>query len=144
MIDSLPERIASKIWPEPNSGCWLWGGTLNNFGYGTAYVMGGRAMAHRFVYEQLVGPIPAGLHIDHLCRNPSCVNPSHLEPVTQRENIRRGNGFGGRHAKQTHCVNGHPFDEKNTAIRSLGRRVCRACSRARDIVYGARKKAARG
>src|SRR6202030_118623 len=71
--------------PEPNSGCWLWLGACNEFGYGKF----GKVKAHRFSYEREKGPIPDGLEIDHLCRNKSCVNPDHLEAVTHGENRRR-------------------------------------------------------
>ena len=93
MADS--ERIYSKIQPEPNSGCWLWLGAADRKGYGfTRYPIDGTNRVknvHRVVYEMERGPIPEGLSIDHICRNPSCVNPDHLEAVPQSENVRRGN-----------------------------------------------------
>lgn len=80
-------------WVEVDAGylspCWLWTGKQHKKGYGLIQVRGKRQRAHRYVYEQLVGPIPEGLEIDHLCRNKPCVNPDHLEPVTLRENLRR-------------------------------------------------------
>lgn len=72
------------------SPCWEWTGVINHAGYGTLLVKGRRKQAHRYTYERLVGPIPDGLVIDHLCRNTRCVNPEHLEPVPHPENVRRG------------------------------------------------------
>lgn len=88
------ERIYQKIIPEPNSGCWLWMGSSWGKGYGNCRVRENGAskvkIAHRVVFEMERGPIPEGKHLDHLCRNPACVNPDHLEPVTLHENLFRG------------------------------------------------------
>jgi hypothetical protein len=72
-----------------------------------------RQMTHRAVYEILVGTIPEGLQLDHLCRNRACINPDHLEPVTKQENLARGNGVMAKNARKTHCKNGHEFTEQN-------------------------------
>lgn len=103
-------------------GCWRWTGALTQNGYGHIRTPDRRmALAHRLVYEHLVGPIPRGLEIDHLCRFRNCVNPEHLEPVTHVENMRR--------AHLTHCRRGHEFTPENTYIRpgKYPRRVCRTC-----------------
>jgi hypothetical protein len=92
--------------------------------------MGLRRQAHRYAYELLVGPIASGLVLDHLCRNPGCVNPKHLEPVTDRENTRRGISSAAENAKKTHCYRGHPFDERNTYVNLKGKRACRECAKA--------------
>lgn len=107
-------------------GCWDWTGAKNTNGYGRIQVDGKTAYAHRASYEHYVGPIPDGLHLDHLCRNRSCVNPAHLEPVTCRENIHRGQG----NSSKTHCPQGHPYSGWNLAIVN-GRRICVTCRRER-------------
>ena len=136
LYQNLPDDIASRVQMEPNSGCWLWDGTCNALGYGIYQKNYSRRRAHRVVYESLVGQIPVGLVLDHKCRVTCCVNPDHLEPVPQSENVRRGRSLGvlmKRHAARTHCPNGHEYSEDNTYIattrsgRKRGERVCRAC-----------------
>lgn len=123
------------MWPEPNSGCWLWTGTVSSDGYARIFIAHGRGVetrAARFAYKEFVGPIPEGFVLDHLCRNRLCVNPTHLEPVTNNENIRRGN-VGSNFRDRTHCVNGHEFTEENTKYQVV--RVCRSCHRGRVAKY---------
>jgi hypothetical protein len=122
------DRFWAKV--EKTDTCWLWRATTRH-GYGRFYVDGRLLNAHRWAYEYLVGPIPDGLDLDHLCRVRRCVNPTHLEPTTRRENVLRGTGAGARHAAKTHGVWGHPFDAQNTDAtpRKWGRRRCRACRR---------------
>ena len=129
----LPERFWAKVQPDEATGCWLWLGARNK-GYGVFRNGGSVASAqqtvsvHRTSYQALIGPIPHGLQLDHLCRVRYCINPSHLEPVTQQENIRRGDA--GRHESvKTHCPRGHAYDEVNT-MHYRGRRICRACGNA--------------
>jgi len=120
------DRFWSKV--DKSSDCWLWTDVLARNGYGYLGI-GGRAgrkvQAHRLAYELMNGEIPAGLQIDHLCRVRHCVNPAHLQAVTQRTNLLRGNGASARHARQTHCIRGHPF----SGMDSLGRRICAICRR---------------
>src|SRR5690349_6193803 len=103
--------------------CWLWTGALTK-GYGHFRISPRvEVLAHRFAYEQLVGPIADGLELDHLCRTPACVNPAHLEPVTHAVNMARG-----IFVTAATCKNGHAWTEENT-LRVRGRRFCRACNR---------------
>ena len=125
-MNGLPESIVVKIdRPPVEEGCWHWTGGRTSHGYGTLWFDGRSQRAHRVVYEALVGPIPDGLVIDHLCRNRLCVNPDHLEPVTLLENIRRGQGNGSK----THCPSGHEYTPENTRRNALGWRYCRTCKR---------------
>jgi len=121
----LPQRFWDKVSPEPNSGCWLWNGAIDRGGYGRVATGNWRsAGAHRTAYTALVGPVPASLHLDHLCRVRCCVNPAHLEPVTPRENMLRGVSPHAVNARKTHCAKGHPMRDH------AGRRECIFCRRA--------------
>jgi hypothetical protein len=110
-------------------GCWEWTGGLNAGGYGRSWHDGDHAMAHRYSYELLVGPIGDDLTLDHLCRNRRCVNPDHLEPVDMRENIFRGYGVARINAEKDACPQGHPYDDQNTYRHPRGNRVCVECRR---------------
>lgn len=142
-VDRFAEKVALT-----DSGCIEWVGGLNGVGYGQFYVGKkahgdtGKTYAHRWSYEYHVGPIPDGLHLDHLCRNRACVNPEHLEPVTVRENLLRGEGPSAVHAKKTHCPEGHPYAGDNLYVNpTKGIRQCRACGRERSLRYYYAKKA---
>jgi hypothetical protein len=145
----LPDRFWRKCIPEPMSGCWLWTACHTRDGYGafarrvTADAPLVKRVAHRFAYEVLVGPVPTGLQLDHKCRVRGCVNPAHLEPVTNRENQMRGVAFVVANANKTHCNHGHEFNEENTRL-WRGHRYCRPCcnrrsseSRTRSLVQEA-------
>ncbi len=125
------ERFHAKWMPEPNTGCWLWLGALTAGGYGCFYVdKHYRSTAHRVSYELFVGPIPAGLQIDHLCRVRGCVNPDHLEPVTCRENLMRGpTTLNALNVAKTHCPKGHPLSGGNLKTNRHGHRDCGECRR---------------
>lgn len=123
--------MADRLWDKVDASgdCWEWTGSLDGRSYGHLMGDGGRTVkAHRAAYQTLVGPIPAGLDLDHLCRNRSCVNPDHLEPVTRSENLRRS-PLVGRRSNLTSCPQGHPYDDANTYVDKRGRRGCKQCRR---------------
>lgn len=121
--------------------CWPWLGSRDDRGYGYVRHEGRPQPAYRVAYELTIGPVPAGLELDHLCRNTSCCNPGHLEAVTHAENVRRGEGGAFWRAK-THCPAGHPYDSANTMRWADGGRHCRACHNARTRAYKAQRRAA--
>lgn len=117
--------------------CWPWLGSLNNKGYG---IFGSSKYAHRAVYVHVFGEIPEGLELDHLCRNPVCVNPLHLEAVTHQENMHRGMAASGINFRKTHCIAGHELSEENIYRRKdTPGRQCRQCKHRRDKQYYERK-----
>lgn len=143
-IGHLPSGFLEKFTLEPNSGCWLWlgrwHGAKRKYGY---YQHEGRQyLAHRLSYELLVGEIPEGLVIDHLCRTPPCVNPEHMEIVTIAENVRRGHF---PNTAKTHCPQGHLYSGDNLRVFSRysggsgKNRHCVACTRVRQREYWRRK-----
>ena len=136
-----PEPIA-RFWPKVNKTehCWIWTGSKDQDGYGM-FSDKVNHRAHRWLFVYLNGPIEDGMVLDHLCRNTSCVNPGHLEVVTNDENLERGWGRRIKTGLSNECINGHEYTPNNTYINPLGRKVCRACSAVSRARYK-RKQAA--
>ena len=146
-IPGLTEKQLRNFWKKvekdghPN-GCWIWNGAAIAHGYGAFGINGSLYKAHRVSYFLANGSLLEDLVLDHLCRNPSCVNPSHLEPVTQKENSRRGAGPCSENARKTHCPKGHEFTPENI-YEYQGRRHCRTCRKHRNLAryYEQKEKA---
>ena len=132
--------LEERFWPKvrKTDGCWEWLANRTKSGHGHIGTGGAnpkKVYAHRVAYELLIGPIPDGLELDHICRNPGCVNPAHLEAVTHRENVLRGFSPTAHNARKTHCKRGHEFTDANTYVSPSGGRYCRACRVVRDHSY---------
>ena len=149
-INQLPQRFLRLIEFAPNTGCWLWAGHVNQNGYGTTAIKEPALnrwitrYAHRVMYQLIAGPIPAGLDLDHLCRVRCCVNPEHLEPVTRRENVLRGDApalAALLSRPKTHCMRGHQFTADNIYTSPDGGRKCRRCSREQQRAWKAEARA---
>lgn len=143
---ALTDRFWAKVVQDGDG--WIWTGARNSKGYGQWAVTGRSRSVHRLAYEAFVGPIPARLVLDHLCRRRTCLNPDHLEPVTDAENSRRsGLVLSSINAAKTHCLRGHPLSGDNLVMKKRGTRRpvrnCRECaseaarSRRRHIALAA-------
>ena len=150
MIRTLDETFEKHTYRDPNCGCWFWTACLDESGYGRLgtklYKERG---AHRVSYLHFRGAIPNGLQIDHLCKIKSCVNPWHLEVVTQQENIKRSSRPKDTHrnGRKTHCSKGHPFNVENTWHEKSGgsiKRHCKECNRINAIKWRSIYKARQG
>lgn len=137
----LPKHIEAKIQPEPNSGCWLWLGALRDShdGYGCAGWRTKTWRTHKLVYTILCGEVPDGKVVDHTCRNRICCNPDHLEAVTQKVNVHRGEGIAAKNLLKTHCRQGHPYEGDNLYAWN-NQRFCVTCSTLYKQRYATRKQ----
>lgn len=126
---TLSERFWTKV--KKSDGCWSWTGYHHKSGYtGIRIRTGVSGYGHRVAWELTNGPIPDGMEIDHLCKNPGCVNPAHMEVVTRAVNNARSNSASARAARRTHCPQGHEYAGENLMVIS-GKRVCRTCKNER-------------
>lgn len=135
MSHSDEQRFWSQV--EQAAGCWLWRGRVSTGGYGRVFVAGRLVGAHRYSYELHIGPIPAGLHIDHLCKVRRCVRPDHLEAVTAGTNVLRGTSPWAQNARKVECPRGHTYDGTD----HRGARICWTCERRLRKLRDARRLA---
>lgn len=152
VINNLGKTIDERFWmkvdkngpiPEYNPSlgeCWIWTGGPDGKGYGQFGVEGKGKRAHRLSYELLIGPVPDGLELDHLCRVRLCVRPSHLEPVTHQVNGLRGESPSADNARKNDCPEGHPYEGKNLIELSTGGRRCRTCRNEKERAGYFRRK----
>lgn len=139
--ERLPERFWSKVYPEPNTGCWLWGGFVAPNGYGSYWADGTNCHAHRYIKLKEQELESSELVVDHLCKTRDCVNPEHLDLVTQKENIKRGDtgthpNTGSHNRNKTRCPQGHEYSLDNTfVVPKTGHRKCITCKRERNREY---------
>lgn len=128
---SSEDRFWSKV--DRDGDCWEWTASTTSAGYGQIMVDGRMWLAHRYSWTLAGRDFADGLVLDHLCGNRRCVNPAHLQQVTNRENILRGTSPSAVNAARTYCIRGHAFDGTNTRIKPSGKRVCRVCEKARYV-----------
>ena len=122
---TVRERLIAHRAIDPSAGCWNWTASTDPRGYGEIGIAGRRKLVHRIAYEEFLGEIPAGLTLDHLCRNRACFNPDHLEPVELSENSRRAAPY----RRRAECHRGHPLSGDNLYVSPSGIRHCRTCRR---------------
>jgi len=135
-IPPASARLFSRLTIAP-SGCLLWTGAKTGNGYGHMSIGGRLYQVHRLMYEIFAGPIPNGLELDHLCKVRLCASPAHLEPVTHRVNVLRGDSPAALQILRTHCPYNHEYTAANTYVSRTGKRQCRTCNKAKCRQYRA-------
>jgi hypothetical protein len=131
---NTPEDFWANVKISAPTECWPWL-RYTQKGYGRTRFGGKSMQAHRVAWQLTNGPVPLGLVLDHLCRNRGCCNPAHLEPVTNEENLMRGDGLPARNSRLSLCRNGHPFDKIKYRKDGRVERLCTICQRAHDAKY---------
>lgn len=135
-----PQKALARFWAKVDKGvpseCWEWTAAMTRAGYGAWWTGERNIMAHRASFLIAHGDIPAGMVLDHLCRNRKCVNPAHLEPVSHKENILRGEGATARNSKKSHCPQGHSYDGPVAYVDDDGRRRCGVCRVKPAVLHG--------
>lgn len=143
-IKALPRgNHLKRFWSnvDKSTDCWIWKGALSGKGYGLFGFNKIRKSAHIISFELLNGLVPSDRELDHTCKNPPCINPSHLEPVTHQINMLRGNTFARVNKSKTHCPKGHEYNSENTRMAPNGSRLCRECDRISSKMFYHKKKA---
>jgi hypothetical protein len=136
---AIEYRLWSRVIDNETTGCWRWTGSTDPNGYGAIYWQGRTWKVHRVAWTLCRGAIPDGLTVDHLCRNPSCVNPAHFELVPLSVNQARQINNS---SKKTHCPQGHPYDTENTQFSAQGKRLCLTCRRAQSKARNRKRREA--
>lgn len=133
-LKSITERFWTRVNKKDPNDCWQWTGFCKKDGYGQFWFNYTIYKAHRVSYALSGGKLLRKLILDHLCRNRACVNPAHLEQVSIKENVLRGNGYSGKNFRKTHCVRGHELNSINMRIENKGRR-CKICRKITNENY---------